>query len=68
VVANGSALSWRGGLLFGGGIDSAWIEPGDSIVVPVDLERVPWLKEAKDIATILGQFAWMGGVIFAVFR
>ncbi|OGP70316.1 MAG: polysaccharide export protein [Deltaproteobacteria bacterium RBG_13_58_19] len=65
IKVNGSALSGRGALLFGGGVASARLDPGDTIVVPEDLERVPWLKTVKDISTILGNFALMAGVIFA---
>jgi protein involved in polysaccharide export with SLBB domain len=65
IKVNGSALSGRGALLFGRGVASARLDPGDTIVVPEDLERVPWLKTVKDISTILGNFALMAGVIFA---
>jgi len=30
-------------------------DPGDTILVPEDLERVAWLKTVKDVATIFGQ-------------
>jgi len=68
VVVNGSAISWRGGLLFGGGIASARLDPGDTIVDPDDLEWVPWLKTVKDVAAILGNFALMAGVVFAALK
>ena len=44
------------------------LDPGDTIVVPEDLDRVPWLKMVKDVATIIGQFAMMAGVGFAVLK
>ncbi len=61
IKANGSALSNRG--FFLAGIGSTRLEPGDSIIVPEDLGRVAWLKEIKDIATILGQIALTAGVV-----
>jgi len=36
--------------------------------VPEDLERVAWLKEVKDVATILGNFAMMAGVVMAAIK
>ena len=68
IKVNGSALSGGGNLLFGGGVASARLDPGDTIVVPEDLERVAWLKTVKDVATILGNFALTAGVVFAALK
>jgi polysaccharide biosynthesis/export protein len=68
IKVNGSALSGRGGLLFGKGVASARLDPGDTIVVPEDFERIAWLRTVKDIASILGQTALMAGVIFAAIK
>jgi protein involved in polysaccharide export with SLBB domain len=68
IKVNGSAMGGRGGLLFGSGVASARLDPGDTIVVPEDMERIPWLKSVKDIATILAQFALMAGVVFAALK
>jgi protein involved in polysaccharide export with SLBB domain len=61
IKANGSAVSDRG--FFGSGLSGARLDPGDTIVVPEDFERVVWLKQFKDIATILGQIALTAGVV-----
>ncbi len=60
IKANGSAISSKGWF---GGIGSTRLDPGDSIIVPEDLERIAWLKEIKDITTILGQIALTAGVV-----
>jgi len=62
IKVNGSALGGNKGFLFGG-LSSARLDPGDSIIVPEDLERIAWLKEIKDIANIIGQIALTAGVV-----
>ncbi len=61
IKANGSALGSRG--FFLSGVGSARLEPGDSIIVPENLDQVTWLRNVKDIATILGQIALTAGVV-----
>lgn len=41
------------------------INPGDTLVVPQRLERIAWMRDIKDIATILGQIALTAGVLVA---
>ncbi|MFP3868499.1 MAG: SLBB domain-containing protein [Desulfobacteraceae bacterium] len=48
-----------------GGLKSLRLDPGDSIVVPEELERIAWLRELKDIASIFGQIALVAGVVVA---
>ncbi len=43
------------------------IEPGDSIVVPEDLDRIAWLREIKDITQVLYQIAIAAGVAIVAF-
>jgi protein involved in polysaccharide export with SLBB domain len=60
IKVNGAAMSKPG---FFGGLGSESLDPGDSIVVPEDLERIAWLKEIKDITTILSQIAITAGIV-----
>jgi hypothetical protein len=39
------------------------VESGDAIVVPQRYEKIAWLRDIKDIATIRGQLALTAGVM-----
>jgi protein involved in polysaccharide export with SLBB domain len=69
--ADGTAVKPEGGGLFLFGDDTYRtgkdLEPGDTIVVPEQLERIAWLREFKDITQILYQIAVTAGVIFVAF-
>lgn len=40
------------------------MEPGDTLVVPQKLERTAWLRDIKDITTIISQIALTAGTVF----
>jgi protein involved in polysaccharide export with SLBB domain len=63
IKVNGAALGGTGGIIFGSRVASARLDPGDTIVVPENLERTAWLKTVKDVTTILGQIALTAGVV-----
>ena len=68
IKVNGSALGGTGGIIFGRRVASARLDPGDTIVVPENLERIPWLKTVKDVTTILGNIAMTAGVVLVGLR
>ena len=80
IKVNGAAVSRKGfswlkaswdGSKYGyhpGGISSLTLDPGDTIVVPEKLERIAWLKNIKDIATILGNIALTAGIAFVALK
>ncbi|HEX2721178.1 MAG TPA: SLBB domain-containing protein, partial [Candidatus Deferrimicrobium sp.] len=50
-----------------GGLMSARVEPGDSILVPEKLVQVRFMKDVKDITQILYQIAVTAGVLILAF-
>ncbi len=66
-----NSFSWKtsGTILetdtFGGIIKE--IEPGDTIVVPEEIEHIAWLRDFKDVSTILYQIAIATGVTLVLF-
>jgi len=69
VKADGSVVTREnaeGGFL-SGGLMSARVEPGDSIVVPEKLIKTRFMKDFKDITQILYQIAVTAGVLIVVF-
>lgn len=67
IRADGTVQSRRqaSSFLFYDSFMSQKLDAGDSIVVPQKLEKVAWMRDIKDIATILGQIALAAGVVFA---
>jgi len=51
-----------------GSFMSAPLEPGDSLVVPQKIERVAWLRDIKDITTIMSQIALTAGTVLIGLR
>jgi len=51
----------------GGGLMSARVEPGDSVLVPEKLIQTRLMKDVKDITQILYQIAVTAGVLIVAF-
>jgi protein involved in polysaccharide export with SLBB domain len=63
-VQSRQQVSMLRSLIFSGFM-STTLDPGDTIVVPQKFEKTAWMRDIKDIATILGQIALAGGVLVA---
>jgi polysaccharide biosynthesis/export protein len=75
IKVNGAAVSRKGFKWLGtswdgtkyvyhpGGLGSLTLDPGDTIVVPEQLDKIEWLKQLKDIAAIIGNIALTAGVV-----
>lgn len=61
--ANGTVVSRRQSGWFGVGFKGARLMPGDTVVVPEDLNKVSWMRELKDWSQIIYQFALGGAAI-----
>lgn len=57
---NDDTKSW-----YFGSFLSTQMQPGDTLVVPQKLEHTAWIRDIKDIATILGNIALTAGVLIA---
>jgi len=44
------------------------VDPGDTVVVPQKLERTAWMRDIKDITTIVSQIALTAGSVFLWFK
>lgn len=55
------------GLSFGRFL-SAYLEAGDTLVVPQQLEKIAWMREIKDITQILANVALTTGTIWTIMR
>jgi protein involved in polysaccharide export with SLBB domain len=64
--ANGEILSMHNQSAFFSNFDKTVLMPGDTIVVPENLERVPYMRLVKDIADIAFKIATTAGVAFAI--
>lgn len=80
IKVNGAAVSRKGFRWLGnswdgnkyvyhvGGLKTLRLDPGDTIVIPEQLQRIEWLRQIKDIATIIGQIALTAGVVLVGLR
>lgn len=70
---NGRATKPKQGSLFWSPSSHRWssgyvkLEPGDTIVVPEELDKVAWLRDIKDITQIMFQIATSAGVFLVAF-
>jgi protein involved in polysaccharide export with SLBB domain len=66
VRANGSVVSSESGRFFRTGSQATKIRPGDTIVVPLDTEKIPGLIRWQAIATIISSFAFAAAAIHSL--
>lgn len=70
VKADGTVFSRNqaSSFLFYNGFFSAPVDSGDTIVVPQKLEHSAWLRDIRDITTIISQIAISAGTVFLGLR
>ena len=51
-----------------GGFLATQLEPGDTIIVPKQLGKTAWMRNIKDITTIISQIALSAGTVFLGLR
>jgi protein involved in polysaccharide export with SLBB domain len=64
---DGTAVSQRNHAGFFRDFESSTLDPGDTVVVPEDVDRIAWLRNVRDITQILYQIAVATGVVIALF-
>jgi len=70
ILADGSVRSYQNAasFLFYNSFFSSTLNPGDSIVVPQRIERTAWVRNIKDITTILANLAISAGTVLLGLR
>jgi len=72
IRADGSVFSHQQysafGSLVGGGFLGERIDSGDAIIVPQKFEKTAWMRNLKDITTIISQIAISAGTVFLGLR
>jgi protein involved in polysaccharide export with SLBB domain len=70
VKADGTVYSKNqaGSFFFYNGFLSSYVDSGDTIVVPQKLDKTAWLRDIKDITTIISQIALSAGTVFLGLR
>lgn len=72
IRADGSVFSRQQysafGSLVGGGFLGEQIDSGDAIIVPQHFEKTAWMRNIKDITTIISQIAISAGTVFLGLR
>ncbi len=64
--ANGEVISAQQDAGFSSPLDNTQLMPGDTVVVPEDLERIPYLRMVKDITDIVFKIATTAGVALSL--
>lgn len=65
IKADGSVVSRQMSSGFFGGFMDMELHSGDTIVVPQVIEKTAWMRDIKDITTIISQIALAAGVVVA---
>jgi protein involved in polysaccharide export with SLBB domain len=70
IRADGSIKSHQNtfSFLFYNTLFSSTLNPGDSIVIPQRIERTAWMRNIKDVTTIIAQVAVAAGTVFLGLR
>jgi len=67
VKVNGSVISQKNSssFLFFNSFWGKHLDSGDTVIVPRQYEKTPWLRDIKDIAQVIGNIAVTAGVLVA---
>ena len=67
VKVDGTVISQKNtaSFLFYNSFWNKTLDSGDTVIVPREYEKTPWLRDIKDVATIIGNIAVTAGVLVA---